>query len=124
MKLQELFESGSLPRHLYHCTMIDNIQSIERDGLKSGYNGIFLTDDEHQAAEYAALFPAHTKCVILRIDTRILDKAKLKADAHGLEEIGREGDVSWEDSLKYRNQITYMQNIPPQYIEFGEEFSI
>lgn len=133
-----LEEVKKLPETLYHVTPEENVKEILANGLlptktQSKSEGVYLSDDEFTAANYAHMRPDNEH-VLLKIDSSFLDKDKLGPDDYELEnfldqnEWEVEGqtyysvyDLSWKQSLKYVNQVVYYGKIPPEAIEIIED---
>lgn len=129
-----LEEVNSLPDYLYHVTPEENLKDIKENGLQakkseSSSEGVYLSDDEFTAANYASMRP-DVDHVLLKIDTSYLDKEKLGPDDYELEdflerndwEVGGKYydsvyDLTWNQSLKYVNQLVYYDDVPVEAIE-------
>jgi len=129
-----LNEVSKIPDYLYHVTAEQNLPDIKKSGLKprqseSSSDGVYLSDDEFTAANYANMRPSIDH-VLLKVDTSYLNKEKLFPDDYELVdflernnwEVGEKKyysveDVSWKESLKYVNQIVYKDVIPYEALE-------
>ena len=132
--LRILEEVKELPDYLYHVTAEQNLPNIKKDGLEpkqseSSSDGVYLSDDEFTAANYANMRPS-VDHILLKIDTSYLTKKKLSSDDYELVDfLERNGwkigekkyysleDVSWKESLKYVNQVIYKNVVPCEAIE-------
>ncbi len=135
--LRILEEVNELPDYLYHATAEQNLPNIKKDGLKSrqsesSSDGVYLSDDEFTAANYANMRPS-VDHVLLKVDTSHLNKEKLFPDDYELVNFLERNDwkvegkkyysledVSWKESLEYVNQIVYQGDIPYEAIEVKE----
>jgi len=124
-----LNEVRELPDYLYHVTAKQNLPYIKKNGLEpkqseSSSDGVYLSDGEFTAANYANMRPS-VDHILLKIDTSYLDEESLFPDDYELVdflkrngwEVGEKRyysveDVNWKESLKYVNQIVYKDVIP------------
>jgi hypothetical protein len=81
-----------LPRYLYHATAVCNQESIEREGLRSGFGGVYASESEDDCLSFMGfrlmshfhlgkkgeepVFVKHDKLVVFQIDTKATDKSK------------------------------------------------
>lgn len=137
------------PKYLYHGTWGHLVPRILKTGLdpyesKSSLDAVFLTDDPSVANGYAfhnyddfeAEAPQNQEWVVLRIDFSALNPAMLGPDNYELEDkladMARDEEddpctgmrwhqVSWQDSLRLCNQVTYTGGISPSAISIVEK---
>lgn len=81
-----------LPRYLYHATAVCNQESIEREGLRAGFEGVYASESEDDCLAFMGfrlmshfhfgkkgedpVFVHHDKLVVFQIDTEATDKSK------------------------------------------------
>lgn len=134
----QLLQEGKLPKYLYHGTDLKNLDNIMKHGLVPSRsqkkhipkpNSIFLSDEKDVAHNYLGYFD---EGLVLRIESRFLNKNKLGPDDYELVDFIRDmqgedeiypnlqgvtwKDVDWEDSLDFVHQIQYYAKIPPKAI--------
>lgn len=132
-KILSEIQDGSLPNVLYHATASDNVSAIMDRGMdpkksESASEGIYLSDDEYTAANYANMRPERDH-VMLKIDTSYLDPDEFGPDDYELRdflemndweyngvEYDSVYDVPWWKSLEMVNQIVYYDIIPSESI--------
>jgi hypothetical protein len=122
--------------YLYHGTQKRHLPDILKKGLspffsQSSMDAIFL-GGMSTAQNYTLMHSDDgEEAAILKIDLSKLDKNKLMPDNVELQEFlnGEWGEVpeeleglrwnelSWQDSLKYVDQVSYHGDIPPEAIE-------
>jgi hypothetical protein len=81
-----------LPRYLYHATAVCNQESIEQEGLRAGFEGVYASESEDDCLAFMGfrlmshfhfgkkgedpVFVKHDKLVVFQIDTEATDKSK------------------------------------------------
>jgi DNA-directed RNA polymerase subunit RPC12/RpoP len=140
MSLQEsirrilMEEFNQLPKYLYHLTSDENYKNILMEGfLNPKYSkqskrkkGIYLSDDISVAENYRFFYEPNEKVVLLKIKTSSLNEDSFYPDDYELQDFLDDGgwgvdedieysrwyDVPWQLSLKWVNQIQYLEPIP------------
>ena len=140
MRLQESIrkilreEFNQLPKYLYHLTSDENYKNILMEGfLNPKYSkqskrkkGIYLSDDISVAENYRFFYEPNEKVVLLKIKTSSLNEDSFYPDDYELQDFLNDGgwgvdedieysrwyDVPWQLSLKWVNQIQYLEPIP------------
>jgi DNA-directed RNA polymerase subunit RPC12/RpoP len=127
-------EFNQLPKYLYHLTSDENYKNILMEGvLNPKYSkqskrkkGIYLSDDISVAENYRFFYEPNEKVVLLKIKTSSLNEDSFYPDDYELQEFLDDGgwgvdedieysrwyDVPWQLSLKWVNQIQYLEPIP------------
>lgn len=127
-------ELNVLPKYLYHLTNETNYRNILKEGeLSPKYSkqskirkGIYLSDDISVADNYRGFYDEDEKVVLLKIKTSNLNPNSFYPDDYELQDFLDDGgwgndksieytrwfDVPWELSLKWVNQIQYLEPIP------------
>jgi hypothetical protein len=81
-----------LPRYLYHATAVCNQESIEQEGLRAGFEGVYASESEDDCLAFMGfrlmshfhfgkkgedpVFVKHDKLVVFQIDTEATDMSK------------------------------------------------
>jgi hypothetical protein len=128
-----------IPEELYHLTSIKNYEKIKIEGLNPkfakqgrGDKGIYLTDDEYTAENYAGFYKQGDELILLRINTNGLDYNLFRPDDYELPEFLADSgwgnkdkrikeyddyaNVPVELSLLWVNQVKYIGIIPSKNI--------
>ena len=127
-------EFNQLPKYLYHLTSDENYKNILMEGvLNPKYSkqskrkkGIYLSDDISVAENYRFFYEPNEKVVLLKIKTSSLNEDSFYPDDYELQDFLNDGgwgvdedieysswyDVPWQLSLKWVNQIQYLEPIP------------
>ena len=127
-------EFNQLPKYLYHLTSDENYKNILMEGgLNPKYSkqskrkkGIYLSDDISVAENYRFFYEPNEKVVLLKIKTSSLNEDLFYPDDYELQDFLDDGgwgvdedieysrwyDVPWQLSLKWVNQIQYLEPIP------------
>ena len=120
----------------YHITPKKNVENILKYGLLPEYSihskrekAIYLTNDKFTAENYSNMFDEPT--VLLNIDSKFLNEKYFRPDDYELIVYLRsqyEGqkyknwyDVPWQLSLKWTNQVKYVNEIPKEAISVDKK---
>lgn len=133
IKLKLLLER-KMPKKFFHTTKEEYLPSIQQFGLRPTPNGkewIYLTDEIWVARNYGNMFERGTSVILFEVDSRHLDESLLGPDDDDVRDIlsqrhdnRRWYDLSWEESLKLCNQVTYIGTIPAKNLKVIEKWKI
>lgn len=142
----KIFEKHNiLPEYMYHLTSSEKYENIKKIGLipkfskqSKGEKGIYLTDDESVADNYANFYENGDELVLLKILTKGLNLNMFGPDDYELQDFLNDGgwgnkdkeinkfnnwkDVPWQLSLKWVNQVQYHDVITPENIEIIDKW--
>lgn len=127
------------PNTLYHCAPRSYLNSILVEGLspeksQSSLRAVFLSDCQGLASGYAGQRP-ELEHVLLAIEFTALDPELLGADNCELQDwlddqddddseldgVTHWSEASWQQSLKWCNQVAYYGVVPPAAIRVIED---